>query len=160
MILPNYIKLKKSKKMKKQSICLLLWSLLVVFAGCKKEDPEEKTEKQFIGTWQQVSVEERINGGSWTDNTDQCALQEIIDLDDDYDHSFSQYSNNPSECGDQTYYGRWDVFDDGKTMVWNIQGIADPIKKKVVTIDGSTMITIHDVHIATPTQIRITYKKQ
>lgn len=145
--------------MKKRSLYLFMLSFLVALAACKKEDKTDK-EKQFIGTWQQVSVEESVNGGDWTENTDQCDLQEIVAIDGDSDHSLSLYSNEPSQCGDQTYYGRWDIFDEGKTMIWNIDGIVEPLDKEVVKIDGSTLITIHDVHTVTPTRMRITYKKR
>jgi len=144
--------------MKKQTTYLLL-SFLFAFAACSKEDETKNVEQQFIGTWQQVSVEISVNGGVWQDETDACDQQERVKIIDNNDHGLSLYSNNPTECGALIYDGRWDIFDGGKRMTWNIDGIANPIKKEVVEINATSMITIHDVNTTTPTEIRITYTK-
>lgn len=140
----------------------LLLACAIFFAACEKEeaDEEDKTERQFIGAWQQVSVEESIDEGDWINKTDYCDEHEIVVINGDSDHSLHLYSDEPSLCGDQTYYGRWDIMDKGTRMTWNLDGIPEPIRKHVISIDGSQMITIHDVNIATPTRIRIIYNKQ
>jgi hypothetical protein len=145
--------------MKKQFL-YLLFGFLLAFAACKKEDDTQNAEQPFIGTWQQVSVEESVNGGSWQDVTDSCDQQEMVKIMDNSDHGLRLYSNTPSQCSGQPYEGRWDVFEGGKEMTWNIDGILEPIKKTVVTINENTMVTIHDANTATPMQIRNTYSKQ
>lgn len=128
---------------------------LTSFSGCDKEEDVEP----IVGTWQKTKVEQSTNGGSWTNSTKSCQLDDTEEYASG--GKWTAY-DGPNQCsaGTGIITGTWRLAAGGTKIIYTYSGFSGEYESTVDLLDGSNLVIIHAVGDNDNTQIKTTYIKK
>lgn len=143
------------KKLSFTLLCLMAASILLV-TGCRDD---EETPDPIVGTWQKSKVEKSTNGGSWTDTTAPCELDDTEEYSSNGE--WTLYSG-PNQCsaGTGVVRGTWRVAANRTKVVYTYDDVPGEYESTLDHLSGNELVIIHAVGDVANTQYKTTYVKQ
>jgi hypothetical protein len=112
---------------------LLVLSVILLFASCKKDNGKSKTEYLTQSGWKNVSVLSDMGTGSFVNQpVEDCAKDDILKFE--ADHSYNTTVGTKCDPSDNNETGSWALSADEKTLILNGDDVS------IETLNGSTLV--------------------
>jgi len=134
----------------------LLSLLVLFFAGCKKDDEEEKSP--LIGTWKKTKIESKTSTTNWTTDTRTCYNDDVEEYSDG--GAWASYDGTKQcSAGTGIIKGTWKLAAGDTKIIYTYQGYTGEYESTIETSTATSLVLTQSTGDVKNTQIRTTYQK-
>jgi hypothetical protein len=130
--------------------CYFTLFTLILLSSCTK-----KQERMIAKSWEFEKIEKSVSGGPFIQEDLNCQNDDVWT----FDKSGLFEINTGSNCSSSGIKGTWELSADEKTIAFTYDGFTGVYYDEIIELTKTTLVTIHDSGLQTPTYYKYYFKK-